>query len=208
MPDHVVVSGDCIRSLADASGLYWRTVWDHPGNAALKQNRKDPNILHPGDRVFIPEKELKDYARGVDTSNKFLRKGTPAKFRLRVMKNGKPRASKAYKLVIDGRLLSGQTDANGWLEHPIAPGAIGGMLTLTATGEEIPVRLGHLDPITEIAGIQERLRNLGYLNGDISGEMDSATSGAIAAFQKKAGLSENGRVDGATRDELKRAHGS
>lgn len=47
--------------------------------------------------------------------------------------------------------------------------------------------------------LQERLKALGYYTGSIDGACGSGTVRAIKAFQKKAGLSQTGRADSATR---------
>jgi N-acetylmuramoyl-L-alanine amidase len=60
MPNHNVVQGDCVLSIAEQYGFFWETVWNHPSNAELKKKREDPAILYPGDVVFVPEKRLKD----------------------------------------------------------------------------------------------------------------------------------------------------
>ena len=83
--DYTVQEGDCIASLAYNRGLLWKTVWDHPLNALLKRQRKDPNILKPGDIVHLPDKELKTLDRPTDQRHMFVRKGVPAKLRLRVL---------------------------------------------------------------------------------------------------------------------------
>ncbi|MFH1075402.1 MAG: hypothetical protein V1753_00935 [Pseudomonadota bacterium] len=54
MPDYIVKQGDCIESIAFKHGLFWETVWNHPNNQQLKQERKNPNILLAGDKVFVP----------------------------------------------------------------------------------------------------------------------------------------------------------
>jgi hypothetical protein len=32
----------------------WRTIYDHPSNADFKRKRPNPNLIFPGDRIFIP----------------------------------------------------------------------------------------------------------------------------------------------------------
>ena len=55
MPDYPVKQGDSLASIAFDHGLFWQSVWNHPNNARLKQQRGSPNILKPGDVVFVPD---------------------------------------------------------------------------------------------------------------------------------------------------------
>ncbi|MDI7259578.1 MAG: peptidoglycan-binding protein [Thermodesulfobacteriota bacterium] len=86
MPEYKVKQGDCISSIATRHGLFWEKVWNHPKNAKLKEKRKDPNILYPGDVVFVPDKDKKEESGGTEQKHRFRKKGTPAKLRLRLMR--------------------------------------------------------------------------------------------------------------------------
>ena len=60
MPTYTVVQGDCLASIAASHRFAdWRTIYDHPKNAQFKKKRSNPNIIQPGDELFIPEKEAK-----------------------------------------------------------------------------------------------------------------------------------------------------
>jgi len=87
MADYTVKQGDCLSSIAAKYGLFWEKIWNHPKNARLKEQRKDPNILYPGDVVFVPEKEVKEESGATEQRHQFKKKGAPAKLRLRLMKN-------------------------------------------------------------------------------------------------------------------------
>jgi len=85
MPEYKVKQGDCISSIATRHGLFWEKVWNHPKNSRLKEQRKDPNVLYPGDVVFVPDKEKKEESGATEQKHRFRKKGTPAKLRLRIM---------------------------------------------------------------------------------------------------------------------------
>jgi hypothetical protein len=94
MPDYIVKDGDCIDSIAADHGFFPDTIWNDPANSGLKQKRKDPNVLMPNDKVFIPEKVTRSEVRNVDMRAKFKRKGVPAKLRLQLFKPKEPEPPK------------------------------------------------------------------------------------------------------------------
>ena len=232
--EYVVQQGDCISSIAHRAGHFWQTIWNHPDNAELKRIRKDPNILLPGDRVAIRPLEIKNETRPTDQRHKFVRKGEPAKLRLRVMieddddtpESGpgaqsadssgsgetkrlpQPRADQPYVLQLDGTLYQGQTDADGMIDIYIPPGARSGRLTIGPDNMVIPIQLGSLDPLTGLSGIQERLNNLGFNCGAPDGMLSNRTMAALQLFQRQYGLEQSGEPDAASIAKLKEVHGS
>lgn len=208
MPDYKIKQGDCLSSIAQRYGLKWEKVWNHPKNSNLKEKRKNPNVLYPGDMLFIPEKEEKQESGATEQKHRFKVKGVPSKLIL-VLKDeeDKPRANVSYTLEIDGQLFSDKTDGSGKLEHSIPPNAKKGKLTIEGGPEEYSLQLGNIDPITEITGIQARLNNLGFYLGPVDGKMNPDTTEAIKFFQTEHGLKVNGETDQATRDKLLKEHG-
>jgi len=83
--DYKVKSGECASSIAQNHGLFWETVWNHPKNAELKKKRGDPNILKEGDVLHIPDFAVKEETAATEQRHKFVRKGVPAKLRLRIV---------------------------------------------------------------------------------------------------------------------------
>jgi N-acetylmuramoyl-L-alanine amidase len=51
---HVVREGECLASIAFENGFFPDTIWRHADNSALKERRENPNVLQPGDVLFIP----------------------------------------------------------------------------------------------------------------------------------------------------------
>jgi hypothetical protein len=207
--DYVVNAGDCISSIARASGHFWKKLWDLAANAELKRARGDPNILLEGDLVTVPPLEPREESCATEKTHKFVRKGEPAKLRLQIMlEDSTPRANSDYVLNIDGKLSSGKTDGEGKLEVWIPPDARKGTITFCDDNCAINLELGSLDPIDQISGIKGRLNNLGYNCGPADDDLNSATKAALKHFQKKNGLEPSGAVDDQTRTKLKQVHGS
>lgn len=205
MPEYTVKQGDCVSSLAAKYGLLPETIWDHPSNAALMKTREDPNILFPGDILFIPDKEEKVEAGATTQRHRFRKKGVPEKLRLRLLDNDEPLANLPFQLNIDGKFFEGTTDGDGCLEQSIPPGAKRGKL-LVGEGEdqfEYNLILGHLDPLDEISGLQGRLNSLDFDCGKIDGVFGNKTKRALSFFQKKHDLEPTGEIDEATKKVLK-----
>jgi hypothetical protein len=68
------------------------------------------------------------------------------------------------------------------------------------------VSVGSLDDASSVRGAQQRLRNLGYYRGPITGAMNRATLDALLVFQRHAQLDVTGELDAATVDKLRTAH--
>jgi hypothetical protein len=208
--NYTVKQGECIESIAFKHGHFWQTVWDHPNNQQLRSARTSHNVLLPGDKVFVPDLRQKQETGATAQRHRFRRKGVPCRLVMIFKHEDQPRANVPYVLEVDGKLFSGKTDAQGGIRHPVPPNARRGKITL-GTGdetEEYYLRLGGLDPITEVSGIQQRLRKLGFGSGEVDGVLGPETQAAIRAFQAKHGLNETGEPDQATRDKLKQEHGS
>src|SRR4249920_494288 len=53
---HTVLQGECLSSIAHDFGFGdWHVIYDHPQNASFKTKRPNPNLIYPGDELFIPD---------------------------------------------------------------------------------------------------------------------------------------------------------
>jgi N-acetylmuramoyl-L-alanine amidase len=209
MSPYKVKQGDCLSSIAFSFGLAWRTIWNHEQNRDLRNLRKDPNVLLPGDLLFIPEKDPAAVGRATGARHRFRRKDIPAKLKLRLLADGKPRAGERYSLYITGLpVIHGAFDGDGCLEHPIPPDARWAELRLAGKQNVIHLLLGKLDPISTVTGVQARLNALGYNAGEVDGDIDDTLAAALRSFQLDNQLDPSGKIDQPTRDKLTSLYGS
>lgn len=211
MAKHTVRQGECISSIAQEHGFFWETLWGHPENHSLREERRDPYVLYPGDRVFIPPLREKQEEGGTEARHRFRRRGVPEKLRMVLLEaNGEPRANWKYRLVIDGaKVAEGVLGSSGELECSIPPNAQTGTLYLSFGGdnEEIELDLGAIDPIDTVSGVQARLNNLGFECAEADGQIGPKTTEAIEAFQESEELAITGELDDETRSRLREVHG-
>jgi len=210
--DYLVKVGDCIAKIAKETGHFWDTIWTDPANSELKEARKDPNVLRPGDRVTIPEKEEKQESGVAEMRHRFKRKGEPSALNLQFMSNDEPLANKPYKLILDnGSVVEGSTDAEGKISNVSIPGnAKKGKLHIKITEDEEAIyelMLGAVCPHDDLGGVQNRLRNLGY-GCEVTGKLDAATRRALRKFQEAEQLQATGEPDDETMKKLEEKFGS
>ncbi len=208
---HQVQQGECLVSIAESYGFFWETLWNLPANKAIRDTRRDPTVLLPGDVVTIPEKTIKEYVRPTGARHTFRVKNVPAKFNLRLLdEGGKARSGLAFVLLVDGVEITGTTDGDGWVRASIAPTARSGTLKVTEqeSGEEesYEVELGHLDPVDTIAGAQARMKQMGAYYGVVTGTMSLPFVASLKAFQTSQGLTPTGELDASTQAALRETH--
>jgi hypothetical protein len=212
---HEVEQGECLSSIALLYGFSdYHTIYNHPKNAEFKKKRPDPNVIYPGDEIFIPDKELKHENRGTEKKHKF--KIHPSKTLLRIIvkdENEKPLAGKDYELKIGDLILKGSTNSAGLLEQTVAADVTEGTLKLwrdqSTPGNYLSwiLKIGHLDPVTLATGIQGRLNNLAFNCGSVDGIIGPKTKAAVRAFQEYYGLQVDGIPGPITQAKLKELHG-
>lgn len=207
MTDYTVKQGDCLSSIAHEFGFTWQKLWNDSANADLRSLRKNPNVLYPGDIVRIPTVKELSFALKSNAWNRFVINRERAELRLTLQINGAPLAGVAYSVTVDGGEPStGTTDGEGKLRIAVAPDARLAELRL----EEAlvyTVRLGGLDPVATVTGLQSRLAALGFYCGAIDGAFGPLTRSALRIFQSASGLTVTGESDDATQSALASAFG-
>ena len=164
---HEIKPGESLLELAYEGGFdSWKKVWDDPANAELRERRKDPQVLLPGDAVIVPDKKTDPKEScPVDKVHRFRVVRPRAWVNLRMLDGeGEPIVGARFALRTDGETHEGTTDANGMLSAEIRPNAHEWTLKLWFDDDqppfEAPVKVGHLDPISAPSGLHGRLTNL------------------------------------------------
>ncbi len=196
MPKYVVRKGDCLASIASAHGFHrWQTIYEAPENEAFRKKRPNPNVIHPGDELFIPEKRTREEERAASKSHEFRLQRKKWLLRLELRDEAlKGIEGVPYELDVAGEpTITGKTGANGLVEARVPASAKSA--TLRLAGRTITLRPGGLDPVRRVSGVQQRLNNLGFNAGAVDGKLGPQTRRALAAFQAAAGLVPTGAID-------------
>lgn len=212
---HTVVQGEHVTSIAAFYGFRdYRTIWDHPENARLRSLRHNPNVLLPGDIVFIPDLEPIEAPRSTDQKHQFVLSRPPLKLRIQLENQyGQPVVGAPCVLVLDSDSKSLTSDGTGKVECTIPPSIEDSSLIIEDSehthyaNTPIPVKIGHLDPETELRGQQARLKNLGYFPGEVNGEPSEDFQSAVEEFQCENALTVDGICGPKTQAKLKQVCG-
>jgi len=217
--NYTVKQGDHLSGIASRYGFSdYNTIWNDPQNADLKAKRQNPNVLYPGDQLYIPDKGTKDYSKPTDQKHNFKVNTPPLKLRIKLDRfYSKPLANTPCDLSIGGNLVKVTSDANGIVEQTIPKTVQDGTLTvhqqITVKGQsvpndfDVPIKIGHLDPVEEISGQLGRLSNLGYYRHDLEPLDDPEFVSAVEEFQCDNGLTVDGDCGPQTQAKLKEIHG-
>lgn len=211
---HTVQQGEYLSMIAKQYGFATHiTLWDHEKNKDLKEKRKNPNILFPGDEVFIPDKEQKQVDATTQQLTTFRAKRDKLKLRL-VLEElyGDPIANAQCEIRIDGKSRNAVTGEDGTVEIEVPLSVKTAELTINEEGGKlqgatIPIKIGHVDPVEEPTGQIARLNNLGYFAGPFDQVDERLFKSAVEEFQCDHKLTVDGICGPATQAKLKEAHG-
>ena len=185
---HTVKQGECLSRIAAQYGFRdYKTIYDDPQNADFKKKRPDPNLIFPGDLIYIPDKKSKTESRPTGDRHTFKLKSAERLLRIVVEDlDGTKLANAPYELTIEGDVSTGVLPASALIEQVIPAAAENGLLKVASY--QWPLKIAHLNPLDEtaddgVSGIQARLSNLGYSPGPIDGIAGPLTEAAIKAFQ-------------------------
>jgi hypothetical protein len=211
---HTVIQGEYLARIAEESGFDAAVVWNHAENAELRERRSSPDVLMPGDVVFVPAKDGAGVKRGTNQRHRFTVTVARPKLRLALETLlGEPLRSAKVELRIGQETIPLTADGHGIVEHAVPVGAERADLVVHAAdtplaAKTIPLFLGHLDPVTEISGQEARLDNLGYRPGHAHDPAAYDFRSAVEEFQCDYGLTVDGACGPMTQKKLVAVHGS
>jgi N-acetylmuramoyl-L-alanine amidase len=208
--------GDCLSSIAKAYGFAdYETIYQRPENADFRKNRPNPNIICPGDVLFIPDRETKDISKPTDQKHLFELKRPRVKLRLCLKDDlHQPYIGTTYHLRVGSDHWDGSTDGAGMVEQEIPADATEGEITIfpgagntTDEGYIFSLQLGDIDPVDEMSGVDARLINLGFGPADAGDTLSAEDrTEALKAFQTKFGLNGTGELNDETKSKLRELH--
>jgi hypothetical protein len=116
----------------------------------------------------------------------------------------------ACRLILDGQVTEATSAPDGYVEFRVPAEARTATLLVqgaSGKGQERHIVLGGLQAVDDDAGVEGRLRNLGFDTGPAVGQQPDAVAGALSGFQQRCSLEPTGTVDDETRERLAQEHG-
>ena len=199
--------GDHISGIAESFGFDdFDTVWSHPDNADLSQQRTDPHVLQPGDALAIPEIGAQPPAnKPTSAQHQFQINQSPLKLRLTLLGlDAKPLTN--AQVTVAGNALT--TDGSGLVEAQVDKSAKDTAFD-DPQGNEVGLLVGGLNPSddTSDAGYKGRLFNMGFLWDATVDDTDDEMVIALQDFQAQYTLPVTGQLDDATKGQLLQVFG-
>jgi hypothetical protein len=189
---YIIKQGDYLAKVAFRFGFDPGEVWNDPKNAGLKAQR-DPNILAPGDVLFIPGRRRPAPAPlELGGDNHFACDVPEVPIRIRLVdERGAPHAGKACTVEGLGEPLHIAADGDGGVSVSVPVTTRSVFVTIDDLGFRFEAAVGYLDPIGETSGRGTRLDNLGFLldpdAADADQDREAHLAAALSAFQAAHG---------------------
>ena len=217
---YVIRSGDYLTAIAYSRGLKPDDVWNDPANATLRQTRKNPEMLAPGDVLYLPAVKRTWMPLKVGSANAFV--ASPPNVEVHVLlkdASGNPLAGKSVETMPVLQTTPLTTDGSGVLVLSVPVHVRAVQVTMKDPALIFDVRVGNLDPHDVPTGALSRLRQLGYVADESAlldrrpdylrgfPSHDAPLQSGVAAFQADQGTEPTGELDDDAHAQLLKAYG-
>lgn len=204
MRSYVVRQGDHLAKIAAQFGVSTDAIWEMPQNREIKEKR-DPNILAPGDVLRIPPRAAAGKRYSANRDNSYRAAMPTVQLKVVFSNRGVALKNESYDVFGSGRIVQGQTDENGYAVIQVDVNVDAVDVRFAAQGLSFTLRIGELDPVETELGVAQRLAHLRHLfipPGATGPWLRTRLRRAVVSFQRAEGLPETGRVDQDTRSRL------
>ena len=213
MPMHIAQRSETLQTIAEKYGFrQWQRIFEHPKNAELRRRRPNPEVLAPGDVVFVPTPQPKIDSARVNEKTVFVLASVRRELVLALSDaDGNILSGTPYRLSIGGSDQKGFVDSRGLIRHDVDVDVREATLLLEFDDAltEIVLEIGALDPIETQEGVRARLYNLGYVHTARGLETAPQLQEAMALFRDCSQLPAlDDPMSSVAREDLLFAHGS
>jgi LysM repeat protein len=161
-----VAQGDSLSKIAKRYNTTWKKIWNDPKNKRIKEKRKNPDVIYPGDEFYIPGFSAKELQGQTNGESEFSIKREKEKVSFAIFEGDNPKKNQKYKVILDnGDEFSGVIGDDGKIDIEVPQGVEKASLYIEdeeSSKEEYEILIGELDPLDENNGKKQRLENLGY----------------------------------------------
>lgn len=217
---HVLQKGENLTRIAKRYGIRgWKKLWDAPDNEALRNKRKNPSLLYPGDHVVIPGIEIHQITRETDQTHRIVIGDELVEFRVVLQDHNQlPYKDEPYELRLGDdpseTPRTGSTDAKGLVVEQLAAGTpkvevflpkprlrwafeLNTLLAIPAA-ESLNDRSDTAAQELAVEALQTRLLALGFPCGPADGVLGPRTRSALALWrpEQKAAAEPGGPAEG------------
>lgn len=208
---HIVAQGETMTRLSARQGFDAREVWEDGRNRELRERRESPDVLLPGDVVYLPRTSPPRRAVSSAQVNRFTARRPAQPVALRLLAEGETLRDASCEVDLPGGAVEARTDGDGVLRFDVPTSVERVTVRVLDRDATIEVLVGHLDPLSTMSGVAGRLENLGLLASDWRGASGARRAAMVRAgleaFQRARGIADTGELDEPTRTALVDAHG-
>lgn len=212
---YVIRQGDYMSKLGPTRGFNPETAWADPKNDAIRKKRTSMNMLQPGDVVYLPDEPRPRLPVAGGSTNEYTARVPKVTVKLKLQVGGVALPKEPYTIRgVGPDPIEGATDDSGFLTAQVKVHVREFEVELTKRKRTLRVRVGDMDPINELTGVQKRLTHLGYYLPTKTGTENydaldpRQIVSAIKAFQASKSIPVTGKMDEATSKALVAASGS